>query len=900
MNRIAIVFLTLLASTAGVVILSQVVKVKVREKSIERKVSFEDVSYKQAKLELGASRNQNREAFRPLPKPVAFEKVDPFDSSAWSWNEQFDQYGGCSVLVFDANGDNLPDVFFGQNGQSWTKPTDANSVMESKPIHRGNALFINQGNDSLGNPRFTNATEITKTNTNFQKEELLFEGFLFPRISASDSSLKDGRMANYAVAADLNGDGRLDLVVGNDLQGIFWSDPKTQHVLQQFVNPVGRESRGSKQAMPGFGIALRENYVPHNGCYNDSVISSRGREFEGANTLYLNMGDSDNDGLPEWKDVSREAGIEGRGATMGISVADIDLDGDLDMYVANGADPDYWIGGSAQWAGGTNELFINLLKETGELKFAEAAKPFGVDGVFNDSYKQPAYWKLRKIPFLPEDYSVWLMKFEAFLPSFLKVNGEEGEHAEVSWATTFQDVNHDGYPDIWVANDMGYMRLYINDRGIGFTNSSHARSDRSGYWMSFAAADYNQDLNEDLFAGNLGGAVRNHAFIAPDPKELFEPVMTNATIYAMLMNTKHDTRHSLINGSDYHQELNNTVLHSGILPPDISFPNNIRKQVAVSAPTTPFNPNEINAYEFAWGTTPIDVQNDGWKDIYYVGGLYGRGGGLFSIPGTSPGRLLVNASKISGAVRFEDQTASHHLFNIEELIYDSLISDDSGFVYRPSPKQNWGKRDIVRSFDRSNWVVQGVGIQERITNQDLIQASENGRAAIAADLNGDGFEDILVRNKGGYDSRRSNAKNLKVKQGNGSRVLPAHNNNYPSPTNFDPGRTWVFVNKAKGAHWIKVRLQDTANATANRFGVGARIIVNNRHLEVVRSGMGGFQSNRFMELVIGLGEENAESLDVVWPDKSQTHSHFLLPSLSKGLIIVNRGGIQIQPVKEST
>jgi hypothetical protein len=325
---------------------------------------------------------------------------------------------------------------------------------------------------------------------------------------------------------------------------------------------------------------------------------------------------------------------------------------------------------------------------------------------------------------------------------------------------------------------------------------------------------------EDLWVGNLGGAVRNHAFIAPNPTELFDPVMQNATVYSMLMGTSHDTRHALIRGTDFREEMPNAVRHSRILPPDIAIPNNVRSQTVTNFTSTAFDPGEINAYEFAWGSSAIDVQNDGKPDLYWVGGLYGRGGGILSVAGTCPGRLMVNTTKAGQSPTFADGTASHQLFNIEELEYDELKGEDSGFVYRRSPKQNWGKRDWVYSTDRSSWVSQGEGVIEKVTHQDMIQASENGRAVVAADLNGDGFEDLIVKNKGGYDSRSSSASNLKVMVDGKPRALPAPDNNYPSITQFEPGRTWAYLNTYREGNWIKVSLNDSSRGGLNRGGIG--------------------------------------------------------------------------------
>jgi len=112
---------------------------------------------------------------------------------------------------------------------------------------------------------------------------------------------------------------------------------------------------------------------------------------------------------------------------------------------------------------------------------------------------------VRRIPFLPKEYSLRWFKTERYRPRFLSLDGQEAEHGRISWAGISHDANDDGYPDFWVANDLGKLRLYINRAGRAFELTNHAQSLHHGAWMTFAAGDYNGDLKEDLFVGNIGG-----------------------------------------------------------------------------------------------------------------------------------------------------------------------------------------------------------------------------------------------------------------------------------------------------------------------------------------------------------------------------------------------------------
>ncbi|MDX1546007.1 MAG: VCBS repeat-containing protein, partial [Rhodothermales bacterium] len=575
------------------------------------------------------------EGFAPLDPVAPFDEVDAFDADAMDWSSFFDGYAAAGALLFDANGDGRLDAYFTHNNATWVRPTDADAVIQDKPRISGNGLYLNLGNDAAGRPIFRQVKDLAAQNDTYVEEELLVENFLYPRKRVEESTDRVGRASSVALAVDLNNDGRQDLVVGSILPGMLWSHPKTQRVMGQFVRPVGRQAVHSKTPLVAQGLYFVKDYRP-NDDRNDVRASARGLEPVGANSVFLNLGDRDGDGLPEWKDVSRETGLEGSRKTMALLAADFDLDGDLDLFEANVMDMDYWPGGATEHAGAANQLYVNQLAETGELRFVERAAAMNVDGLYDEDYPAPTYYRLWKIPGLPDVYSVVLRRFVPYTPEFLEINGERSEPGQISWAAVTQDVNDDGYPDIWVGNDLGFLRLYVNQQGQGFALSmDHPRAHKTGYWMSFSPADFDGDLREDLFAGNMGGASMNLALPIPDLFAVFKPVISSATMVQQFLGDSHDSMHALLDGATgFRTEMPNKVRHSHVLPPDASLQNNLRDFVVAHHSGAAFDPESIDPYEFTWGSTTIDVQNDGRPDLYWVGCLQGRGGGIFPIMGT--------------------------------------------------------------------------------------------------------------------------------------------------------------------------------------------------------------------------------------------------------------------------
>ncbi len=78
----------------------------------------------------------------------------------------------------------------------------------------------------------------------------------------------------------------------------------------------------------------------------------------------------------------------------------------------------------------------------------------------------------------------------------------------------FCDVDGDGWPDLMVATEWGYVRYLHNDAGRGFSDWTERMGFASGgrgWWNSIASADFNGDGRPDFAVGNLGLNSEYHA-----------------------------------------------------------------------------------------------------------------------------------------------------------------------------------------------------------------------------------------------------------------------------------------------------------------------------------------------------------------------------------------------------
>jgi enediyne biosynthesis protein E4 len=76
----------------------------------------------------------------------------------------------------------------------------------------------------------------------------------------------------------------------------------------------------------------------------------------------------------------------------------------------------------------------------------------------------------------------------------------------------FSDFNNDGRPDLLVALEWGAVRIYVNN-GNRFVHESRGLDGKLGWWTSAVTGDFNNDGLTDIVAGNWGRNTKYERFV---------------------------------------------------------------------------------------------------------------------------------------------------------------------------------------------------------------------------------------------------------------------------------------------------------------------------------------------------------------------------------------------------
>ena len=318
------------------------------------------------------------------------------------------------------------------------------------------------------------------------------------------------------------------------------------------------------------------------------------------NRLYLNRGDF------RFEEVSEKAGVTGhRGWSTGISIADVNSDGLLDLYVSHA--------GNADGEETANELFINLgADENGIPRFEERAAEFGLadegysthasffdydrDGdldvyVLNNSFRSVDSFGLRNIRHIRDERGGDKL-YRNDDGHFVDVTVSAGIFSsEIGFGlgVTLGDVNQDGWMDLYISNDF-FERdyLYINAGDGTFDEQLES-------WMGHISLS---SMGADM------GDINNDGF----PEIHVTDMLPESDRRLKLTSSfeSWDTYSAKLRNDYYHQYMRN-MLHLNNTDGTFSEIGEL---------------SGVSRTDWSWGSLVADFDQDGLKDIFVANGIY--------------------------------------------------------------------------------------------------------------------------------------------------------------------------------------------------------------------------------------------------------------------------------------
>ena len=330
----------------------------------------------------------------------------------------------------------------------------------------------------------------------------------------------------------------------------------------------------------------------------------------GPNKLFLNRGGF------KFEDITTPAGVKGKGTwSTGVSIADVNGDGLLDIYVCHSGkydDPTQL----------SNELFICQGIRDGIPVYKDMAAAYGLDAPGTQS-TQAAFFDYDK----DGDLDMFLLNhsnhtYNPFLNTrkirstsdfhfgnrlfrndrdaagnihFTDVTLDAGivnNALNFGLSVTVSDLDGDGWPDIYTTSDYSEKDCYYHNGHNGhFTESlSQSFTHISKYSMGSDIADYNNDGRPDVLTLDMLPEDNHRQKLLKGPDE-------------------YDEYHLLLDSGYYHQQMRN-MLH---LNEGIDGNGHLRfSEIGQLA--------GISNTDWSWSGLFADFDNDGWKDLFVSNG----------------------------------------------------------------------------------------------------------------------------------------------------------------------------------------------------------------------------------------------------------------------------------------
>ncbi len=634
--------------------------------------------------------------------------------------------------------------------------------------------------------------------------------FVNVTLSALNGLKESWNIRPGVVIFDYDRDGDMDFYVSNAYEFGNWL---YRNNGDGTFDNVADDAEAALRQTHGTGVVACD---VNNDGYQDLYVGAQGSLTDRLDYRSQPEGDQNldrlllNDGDGTFTDITMSAfgdAVNGRSA-MSATCADVDRDGWLDIYVGNLAEDDFR-GMSVPFQNGQYNV---LYRNNGDLTFSDISESSGVQG--------PQVW-MRERDGRPVVYKDGLTgdEYEGYDPNMRDDRENRvGDPSGQTQAVTFFDYDSDGDSDLWVANDGDRLHVLRNDSvpgSVRFTDvARYMGVDKVGAWMGFAIGDYDGDADLDIFVSNVGF----HPRLMPAPETpmpfcaYHERFAWGTCLHYLLRNDGIREVPGVGSIGAFHNVAPSVaVTPSPLMPPDSLDVSKIDESQMV--------PTGLSAYDFAFGTTFFDYDNDGDQDLYWLGSTVDRGEAPGGEVFPSAGRMMRNVAV--GA--FEDITVRAQLVNVQRALYDKIDPQN--------PKKDLSIHRIDPKFH------------------------ENGKGLVHGDLNGDGYADLIGTNSKGSlweDSRQVSFSEA-------------------------GGPIFVWMNPGGNNRWLTLRLKGRMaidGSGSNADGVGARVYLTageRTQVQEVRAGS-SYLSMDSIDLEFGLGRANSvDKIEVLWPSgRTQT------------------------------
>ena len=342
----------------------------------------------------------------------------------------------------------------------------------------------------------------------------------------------------------------------------------------QFKHSFGEKELNSIMEGTGSGCAwldynndgLLDLYVV-NGRHIDRLTDLSAPDgADATNHLYRNNGDG------TFTDVTAQAGVEGKGYGVGVTVGDFDNDGNEDIYVTN-------YNSATLYHNNGNGTFTDVTKQAGvenpHFGVGTAFLDYDLDGrldlfvgnylKFDPNYRHfySAHHYPGPLDYAPETNRLFHNNGDGTFTDVSRQSGIAAFPGRAMGVTT-GDFDNDGWPDIYVANDTMPSYLYHNNHDGTFsevaveTNVAYGQNGEASTAMGPIFGDYDNDGWQDLF----------------------------------------------VSDARYHR-----LFHNPGKPGEVFF--DTTDEAGVGSPSGQY---------VGWGDGLFDFDNDGWKDLFIVNG----------------------------------------------------------------------------------------------------------------------------------------------------------------------------------------------------------------------------------------------------------------------------------------